>query len=100
MSKTVPVIREFFAIRYTHSNFGARPDQTHPEMVTHPLSDGRYVVQECETMTAAYVAAHAVIGQLVDEGPLKGRSMVRGDVEVIRAVEHEPVTTTLSDDPL
>lgn len=99
MSKTVAVIREFFAIRYSHSDFGARPDQTHPDMVSHPLADGRYVVQECETMTAAYVAAHAAIGQLVENGPLKGRSIVGGDVEVIRAVEHEPVTLH-SDDPM
>lgn len=100
MAKTVPIIREVFAIRFSHSEFGARPDQTHPHMVDHPLSEGRYVVQECESMTDAYLAAHAAIGQTVADGPLKGRSIVGGDVEIIRAVEHEPVETTWTDDPL
>lgn len=91
MKKTVAVIREFYAIRYSHAEFGARPDQTHATMVSHPLSEGRYVVQECETMTAAYIAAHAAMGTIIENGPLKGRSMAGGGVQVIRAVEHEPV---------
>ena len=89
---TANVIREFYAIRYSHADFGARPDQTHSEMVAHPLSDGRFVVVECETMTAAYIAAHAAIGAVMQEGPMKGRSIVGSGVEVIRAVEHDPVT--------
>lgn len=85
------VNREFYAIRYSHSTFGARPDLTHPDMVAHALSDSRYIVQECVTMTAAYVAAHAVIGSIITDGPLKGRSAVGGNVEVLRVAEHEPV---------
>lgn len=82
------VIREFFAIRYSHAEFGARPDQTHPPMVGHPLAEGRYVVQEFDTPTAAYIAAHAAMGTIIQDGPLKGRSMAGGGVDVLRVVEH------------
>jgi hypothetical protein len=95
---SVTVIREFFAIRYSHAEFGARPDQTHPEMVAHALSEGRYVVQECDTMTAAYIAAHAAMGTIIQDGPLKGRSMAGNGVEVVRAVEHEPVAQDMSEE--
>lgn len=88
--QTVSVIREFFAIRFSHAEFGARPDLTDPTMVDHPLSDGRYVVRECESMTAAYKAAHAAIGDSFADGPLKGRSVVNGNVEVLRVAEHPP----------
>lgn len=82
------VIREFFAIRFERSDFGARPDQTHPHLVDHPLSEGRYVVREFDTPTAAYIAGHAAMATIIQDGPLKGRSMASGGVEVIRAVEH------------
>lgn len=88
---TAKVLREFFAIRYSHSEFGARPDLTHPEMVSHPLSEGKYIVKECANMTDAYIAAHSEIGMKVQSGPLEGRSSVGSDVEVIRVAEHEPV---------
>ena len=89
---TAKVTREFFGVRYAHAEFGARPDLSHPHMLIHPLSEGMYVVVECPTMTAAYIAAHAAIGRTLDTGPLAGRSMVGTAVEVFRAVEHEPVT--------
>jgi hypothetical protein len=63
----------------------------HPEMVSHALSGNKYIVEECETMTEAYIAAHAAIGEVLMSGPLKCRSKVNGDVEVLRVAEHEPV---------
>lgn len=92
MENALKVTREFFGIRYRHADFGARPDQTHPELVCHPLSEGQYIVQEHGSMADAFMAAHAVIGTAVAEGPRKGNSIAGGGVEVFRAVEHDPVT--------
>lgn len=87
------VIREYYVIRYGHALFGARPDQTHPDMVAHPLSDGRYVVEEADSMSAAYIAAHRVIGSTLAEPKyLAGRSMAPGGVDVLRVAEIEPCT--------
>jgi hypothetical protein len=41
-------------------------------------------------MTEAYIAAHAAMGTIIQDGPLKGRSMAGNGVEVVRAVEHAP----------
>lgn len=87
------VIREYYVIRYHHAIFGARPDQTHPDMVAHPLSDGRYVVEEFADMRSAYIAAHRVIGSTLTEPKyLEGRSMAPGGADVLRVAEIEPCT--------
>lgn len=88
---TSKVIREFFAIRYSHAEFGARPDLTHAHMLQHELSEDRFVFVECADMIDAYTMAHAAIGTKIETGPLKGTSQVSGNVEVLRVAEHEPV---------
>ena len=95
--KTTNIIREFFGIRYRHASFGARPDLTHPELVNHPLAEGQYIVQETETMTDAYIAAHAEMGKKIANGFKMGCPAVSGSVEIFRAVEHEPVTLPVCD---
>ena len=80
---TVNVTHENYAVRYTHIEFGARPDLTHPELVSHELSNRSKVVAEYNNLEDAYRAAHRLIADKV----------CQGDVEVVRITHHDPIRT-------
>ena len=78
---TVNVTHENYAVRYTHIEFGARPDLTHPKLVSHELSNRSKVVVEYDNVEDAYRAAHRLIADKV----------CKGDVEVVRITHHGPI---------
>lgn len=80
MKHHLKVISENYGVRYSGAGFGARPDLTDPELVSHPLSEGKKIVREYASFKEAFLEAHRLIGS--------GES--QGDVDVIRITHHEP----------